>query len=51
MKFGQLIESNIGNIFTQNVVDKLVPDPFLKNLNWAYLVLFAKLRAIEIYWN
>ena len=22
---------------TQNVVDKLVPDPFLKNLNWAYL--------------
>ena len=22
---------------TQNVVEKLVPDPFLENLNWAYL--------------
>ena len=39
MKFGQLIEYNIFfNIFflknhTQNVVRKLVPDPFIKNLN------------------
>ena len=35
MKFGQLIEYNMRNIFlenhTQNVVEKLVPDPFLKN--------------------
>ena len=35
MKFGQLIEYNMRNIFlknhTQNVVEKLFPDPFLKN--------------------
>ena len=35
MKFGQLTECNMRNVFlenrTQNVVDKLVPDPFLKN--------------------
>ena len=35
MKFGQLIECNMKNIFlknhTQNVVEKLVPDPFQKN--------------------
>ena len=35
MKFGQLIEHDIRNIFlkshTQNVVEKLFPDPFLKN--------------------
>ena len=35
MKFGQLIENNLRNIFLenyiQNVVEKLVPDPFLKN--------------------
>ena len=41
MKFGQLIEYNMRNIFfknhTQNVVDKLFPDPFLKNKNWSYL--------------
>ena len=34
MKFGQLIEYNMRNIFlenhTQNVVEKLVPDSFLK---------------------
>ena len=40
MKFGQLIESNIRNIFLenlQNVLEKVVPDTFLKNQNWAYL--------------
>ena len=41
MKFGQLIEYNIKNIFlkksTQNMVGKRVLDPFLKNQNWAYL--------------
>ena len=36
VKFGQLIEYKIRNIFflknhTQNVVEKLFPDPFLKN--------------------
>ena len=35
MKFGQLIECNMRNIFlenhAQNVVEKIVPDPFLKN--------------------
>ena len=34
MKIGQLIEYNIRNIFiknyTQNMVEKLVPDPFIK---------------------
>ena len=35
MKFGQLLEYNMRNIFveksTQNMVEKLFPDPFLKN--------------------
>ena len=35
MKFSQLIECNMRNIivknYTQNVVEKLVPGPFLKN--------------------
>ena len=37
MKCGQLIEYNMKNIFlknhTQNVKQKLFPDPFLKNQN------------------
>ena len=37
MKLGQLIEYNIRSIFlknhTQNVMEKLLPDPFLKNQN------------------
>ena len=37
MKFGQLIEYNMRNIFlknhTQNTVEKLSPDPFLKSQN------------------
>ena len=37
MKFGQLIELNIRNIFLekylQNVVEKLLPDPFSKYHN------------------
>ena len=34
MNFGQLIEDNMKNIFLeQNVVEKLVPDPFIKNQN------------------
>ena len=35
MKFGQLLEYNMRNIFVeksaQNMVEKLFPDPFLKN--------------------
>ena len=38
MNVGQLIEDNMKNIFLeQNVVEKLVPDPFIKNQNWASL--------------
>ena len=37
MKFGQLIEYNLRNIFlknyTQNVAEKLFPDSFLQNKN------------------
>ena len=36
MKFGQLIEYKMGNIFvnhTQNVLERLFPDPYLKNQN------------------
>ena len=37
MKFGQLIEYEMRNIFleisSQNVVGKLVSDPFIKNQN------------------
>ena len=69
MKFGQLIKYNAGNVFfvfleyhTQNVVEKLFLDPFLKIQNWAYLringpkfyslfLLYAKPVAIKIYWN
>ena len=43
MKFGQSIECIMRNIFvkyhTQNVVEKLVPELFLKNENWAYLCI------------
>ena len=41
MKFGQLVEYNMRNIFlknhTQNMVEKLFPDPFLRNQTLAYL--------------
>ena len=37
MKFGQLIEHNMRNTFlknhTQDVVEKLFPDSFIKSLN------------------
>ena len=37
MKFGQLIEYNMRDFFlkndTQNVVEKVFPEPFLKNQN------------------
>ena len=41
MKFDLLIEYNMRNIFVekhaQNVLEKLFPDPYPKNQNWAYL--------------
>ena len=38
MKVGQLIEYNILlKNHTQNVLEKLFPDPYLKSQNWAYL--------------
>ena len=64
MKFGQLKEYNMKNILlknhTQNVLEKLFPDPYLKYQNQAYLkvnsvkflnglfLYYDKLRAIEI---
>ena len=38
IKYAQLIEYNVWNVFLvhQNVLEELFPDPFLKNLNWAY---------------
>ena len=41
MKFGQLIDYNMRNIFlknhAKNVVEKLVPDPFVKNQSSTHL--------------
>ena len=41
MESGQLIEYNLKKFYsknhTQNVVEELFPDPFLKKQNWAYL--------------
>ena len=41
MKFGQLIEYHIRNIFIEKsytkCVKKLFPQPYLKDQNWAYL--------------
>ena len=61
MKFGQIIEYNMKN-HTQNVVEKLVLDTFLKNQNWIYLkinslkffslfLLFVQVEGYGIYWN
>ena len=59
-KVGQLIENKIRNIsfflknHTQNVVDKLFPDSFLKNQNWAYpwgLYSFFIICQVESYQN
>ena len=37
MKFGQLIETFFLKNQMQDVVEKLFPDPFVKNQNEAYL--------------
>ena len=43
MKFGQLIQYKMRKIFrknhTENAVEKLFPDPFLKNQHFMELVL------------
>ena len=48
MKFGQLIEYNTRKMFlknyTQIVMEKLSPDPFLKGQNWAYLWISRMLQ-------
>ena len=64
MRFDHLIEYNMRNIssknYTQNVVVKLFPHPFLKTQNWACLwinnlkyytmfLLYTKLGTIKIY--
>ena len=45
MKFGQLIVYNIRKNHTQNVEEKLFPDAFLKNQNWAYL----RINSLKFY--
>ena len=55
VKYGQLIEYNMKRIFlenqTQNIVEKLVPNPFLKNQNWAYLWINSlKFYRVNLYW-
>ena len=49
IKFGQLIEYNIGTFLlknhTQNVVEKLFPDPYLKI---CLFLLYVNLSFIEI---
>ena len=55
MKFAQLVEHKMGNIFLKksytNAIEKLFPDPFLKQSKVLYslFLLSAKLRAIEVY--
>ena len=63
IKFGQLIEYNMRNIsfknHPQNMVKKLVQNPFIKNQNWAYLwinslkyySLFLLYIKVEVYQN
>ena len=49
MKLGQLSEHDMRNIFlekSQNVVEKLFPDPFLKNQNWTYIWIIGKLQSL-----
>ena len=67
MKFGQLIEYNMRNIFLEKLYTKCggetSPRPFSKKSKLStsldqlpkvlhsLLLLYAKLRTIEIYWN
>ena len=54
IKFGQLIEYKMTDIFlknqTQNVVEELSTDPFPKNQSWAYLWINGlKFYAVYFY--
>ena len=67
MKFGQLIERNMRNIFLERSYSKCggetSPRPFSKKLkltiyldqwskvSYSLFLLYCKFRAIEIYWN
>ena len=50
MKFGQLIEYKwelfLLKNHTQNMVEKLFPDPLLKNQNWTYLWTWSSIISI-----
>ena len=62
MKFGQLIEYNLKNIFLEKLYTKCggetIPRPFFKKSKWSlsldqyskvlYILLFGKLRTIKI---
>ena len=51
MKFGQLRQNNMRNIFLEKAYTKYggktIPRPFSKNRNWAYVKLWAN----EVYCN
>ena len=64
MKFGQLLEYNMRNIFVEKSYTKFsgetIPRPFFKKLKlsrslpkvlYSLFLSYAKLRTIEIYWN
>ena len=55
MKFGQLIEYNMRNIFlekyAQNEAEKLFPDLFINNQNLVYLWIKDSLKFSAVYWN
>ena len=64
MKFSQLVEYSMRNIFLEKKPwnGETIPDPFLKNQNWAYLWSISVLVKIfvqfvfivcqvEDYWN
>ena len=53
MKFGQLVEYNRINIFllksyTENVIEKLFSDPFLKTLNCEYLWINSFIQFVFV---
>ena len=55
MKFGQLIQYNMGNFFekrihTQNEVEKVVPDPFIKIQKQTDLWIY-NLKCYKVYFN
>ena len=54
MKFGQLIEYNMKNIFVEKSYTKCAgetnPDPYLKHKNWAYLrISSVKFETVGFY--